>query len=68
MEARKVTGSKQINSRDIDVYKDGILVGTYTTMSNAARATGTHVQNIWRILNGYKTTLKGYEFRYKEEV
>jgi hypothetical protein len=37
-------------------------------MSNAARDLGIAVQNIHKTLNGYKTTLKGYEFKYEEEV
>jgi hypothetical protein len=35
-------------------------------MSNAARDLGIAVQNIHKALNGYKTTLKGYEFRIEE--
>lgn len=55
-------------SKVVVVYKDGVRVAVYTTMSNAARGVGVAVQNIWRALNGYKTTLKGYEFRLEEEV
>jgi hypothetical protein len=36
-------------------------------MSNAARDLGIAVQNIHKTLNGYKTKLKGYEFKYEEE-
>lgn len=60
----------QVNKRSklIGVYKDGVRVAVYTTMSNAARDLDVKVQNIWSSLNGYKTRLKGYEFRYEEEV
>jgi hypothetical protein len=37
-------------------------------MSNAARDLGIAVQNIHKALNGYKTKLRGYEFKYEEEV
>ena len=55
-------------SKMIGVYKDGVRVAVYTTMSNAARDLDIAVQNIWRALNGYKTKLKGYEFKIEEEV
>ena len=55
-------------SRNIGVYKNGVRVAVYTTMSNAARDLGIKVQNIHKALNGYKTTLRGYEFRFEEEV
>jgi hypothetical protein len=55
-------------SKLIGVYKDGVRVAVYTTMSNAARDLDIAVQNIHKALNGYKTTLKGYEFRIEEEV
>ena len=62
----KVSGYVTGRSRTIGVYKDGVRVAVYTTMSNAARDLGIAVQNIHKALNGYKTTLKGYEFRIEE--
>jgi hypothetical protein len=53
-------------SKPVGVYKDGVRVAVYTTMSNAARDLDIKVQNIFKALNGYKTTLKGYEFKYEE--
>jgi len=63
-----ITGSVNIRSKMIGVYKDGVRVAVYTTMSNAARDLDIKVQNIFKALKGYKTTLKGFEFRYEEEV
>jgi hypothetical protein len=37
-------------------------------MSTAARDLDIKVQNIFKALGGYKTKLKGYEFKYEEEV
>ena len=62
-----ISGYVTNRSRNIGVYKDGVRVAVYTTMSNAARDLGIKVQNIYKTLKGYKTTLKGYEFRYEEE-
>jgi hypothetical protein len=62
----KPSGYVTGRSRMIGVYKDGVRVAVYTTMSNAARDLGIKVQNIHKALNGYKTTLKGYEFRVEE--
>lgn len=62
-----ISGYVTNRSRNIGVYKDGVRVAVYTTMSNAARDLGIKVQNIYKTLKGYKTTLKGYEFRYEEQ-
>ena len=62
-----ISGYVTNRSRNIGVYKDGVRVAVYTTMSNAARDLGIKVQNIYKTLKGYKTTLKGYDFRYEEE-
>ena len=51
------------NSRKINVHdKDGNFVAEYPSMSEAARQCNVKVQNIWKILNGYKSTLNGYYF------
>jgi len=63
-----MAGYVTYRSKSIGVYKEGVKVAVYTTMSNAARDLDIKVQNIWKALKGYKTTLKGYEFRYEEEV
>jgi hypothetical protein len=36
-------------------------------MSAAAKACGVGIQNVWKILNGYKSTLGGYNFKFLEE-
>ena len=54
-------------SKWICVYKDDVLVGTYPSMSKAAEAFEVPVQNIWRSINIYQTTLKGYVFKLKDE-
>lgn len=61
-----ITGQVNKRSKTIGVYKDGVRVAVYTTMSNAARDLDIKVQNIFKALTGYKTTLKGYEFRIEE--
>jgi len=63
----KPSGYVTGRSKMIGVYKDGVRVAVYNTMSNAARDLGIAVQNIHKALNGYKTKLKGYEFRIEEE-
>ena len=64
--SNKGKGYTTNRSKIIGVYKDGVRVAVYTTMSNAARDLGIAVQNIHKALGGYKTTLKGYEFRVEE--
>ena len=68
MSNKGMAGYVTYRSKSIGVYKGGVKVAVYTTMSNAARDLDIKVQNIWKALKGYKTTLKGYEFRYEEEV
>lgn len=63
-----IKGQTSRRSKLVGVYKDGVRVAVYTTMSNAARDLGIAVQNIHKALTGYKTKLKGYEFRIEEEV
>ena len=63
MSTKGKAGYVSITSKTINVYKDGVKVGVYSTLSNAARATGVKVQNIYRVINGYKSTLNGYEFK-----
>ena len=55
-------------SKMIGVYKDGVRVAVYTTMSNAARDLDIAVQNIWRSVNGYKTKLRGYEIKIENDL
>lgn len=59
-------GTKTKKSKSVDVYKDGELFKKYETMSCAARDLQIKVQNIYKALNGYKTTLKGYEFKWSD--
>lgn len=51
--------------KTIQVFKDGELIDEVRGMSNTARKYGVKVQNIHRIISGYKTTLAGYEFKVK---
>lgn len=61
-------GTQTRKSKRIDVYKlDGTLLGTFTSFSNAARATGVKIQNIYKTCNGYKTSLNGYYFKFSDE-
>ena len=68
MSNKGMAGYVTNRSKLIGVYKDGVRIAVYTTMSNAARDLDIKVQNIYKTLKGYKTRLKGYEFRYEEEV
>lgn len=62
-----ILGATTVRSKKIDVYKDGKLIGTYHGFSNAARATGVKVQNIYKTCNGYVTTLNGLTFKFRDE-
>lgn len=48
------------NSKDILIYKDGEFIKKCKSMTEAANFIGAKVQNIYKSLNGYKTTLNGY--------
>lgn len=61
-------GQTTIKSKKIKVSKiDGTFVGVYDGYSNAARATGVKVQNIYKTCKGYKTSLNGYNFEINNE-
>lgn len=49
-------------SKTVLVYKDGKLIDEVVGISNVARKYGVAVQNVWKTLNGYKTTLGGFLF------
>lgn len=55
------------NSVTILIYKDNKLIHKAKSIMGASRFTGVKVQNIYKTLNGYKTTLNGYTF-IKEEL
>lgn len=55
------------NSVTILVFKDDKLVQKCKSIMEASRLTGVKPQNIYKTLNGYKTTLNGYTF-IKEDL
>jgi len=55
------------NSVSILVFKDDKLVQKTKSIMEASRLTGVKSQNIYKTINGYKTTLNGYTF-IKEEL
>lgn len=61
-----ILGAVTRRSKKIAVYKDDKLIAIYDGFSNAARATGVKVQNIYKTCKGYKTTLNGYSFKVVE--
>ena len=55
------------NSITIQIYKDNKLVHKAKSIMDASRFTGVKSQNIYKTINGYKTTLNGYTF-IKEDL
>lgn len=61
-------GTVTRRSKKIGVYdQHWNLIKVCNTMSEAARFANVKVQNIYNILNGYKTTLNGYNFKREED-
>jgi hypothetical protein len=50
------------NSVSILIYKDNKLIHKAKSIMSASRFTGVKAQNIYKTINGYKTTLNGYTF------
>ena len=50
------------NSTSILIYKDDKLFSKAMSIMHASKITGVKVQNIYKTLKGYKTTLNGYTF------
>jgi hypothetical protein len=46
---------------------DGELIAIHPSMSEAARAHGVKVQNVYKTCYGYKTTLNGLVFQFVKE-
>jgi hypothetical protein len=63
-----ISGYRTIRSKTIEVYdKEMNLVGTYTSYANAARAFGVKVQNVYKVCQGYKTSLNNHYFKIKND-
>lgn len=57
-----------ITNRSRKVYQydlEGNLVKEHKSISMAAKDTGVRVQNIWKVCNGYNSTLGGFKFKYE---
>lgn len=50
----------------LQVDEDGNIVAEYPSLSEAARAVGASVPNIWKVLNRRSISCKGYFWWYKE--
>jgi predicted DNA-binding protein YlxM (UPF0122 family) len=63
----KLYNKPEKRSKEIEVWFNDELVCVYDSMTAAARGCGVKVQNIYKAIKGYKTKLKGYEFKIKKE-
>jgi hypothetical protein len=53
------------NKTSIEQYKDGQLINSYDSITEAASATGVGRKNISNVLTGYSNTAGGYIWKYK---
>lgn len=53
--------------RCFNVFKDGVLIGTYGNPTQAAKELNLHQPNISKCLRGQRKTTGGYTFKYIEE-
>lgn len=56
-----------IRSRAVEkLDKDGNVIATYASLSEAAKLNDLAFQNVWKVCaTEYKTSLKGFYYRYK---
>ena len=55
-----------MRSRKVYQYDlEGNLVKEHKSISMAAKDTGVRVQNIWKVCNGYNSSLGGFKFKYE---
>jgi hypothetical protein len=54
------------NSIKVSVFKDKTFIKEFNSISEASRFTGVKIQNIYKSINGYRTTLNGYTFLKSE--
>lgn len=63
-----IKGNITSRSKIILVYnKEGEFINSYPSMTLAAEACGVKVQNVWKLLKGYKSSLNGYKFIYEAD-
>lgn len=52
-------------SKKVAVYKDGILVGVYRSITEAGLTHQVSPQNVWKVCaTGYSTKLNGLNFMF----
>jgi len=61
------TGTLTKRSKIIYVYdKENNLIDEVIGLSNVSRKYGIRFQNLYKTLNGYKTSLNGFNFSYEK--
>ena len=51
--------------KPVEQYKDGVLIATFPSTSNASKETGVDEANMRKVLKGRKRMAGGFEWRYK---
>ncbi len=64
---KQKTGKNHPHSRAVKQLKDGIVINTFETLTEAARITGFHHSGISMCCNGKIKKHKGYQWKYREE-
>ena len=65
MRRGNVTGrSKSVVQLDLE----GNIIKVWKSLSMASKGTGVRVQNIWKVCNGYKSSLGGFYFKYEDKL
>lgn len=60
--------SRKLGGAPIQVWRDGILVATYPTLSECARQVGASLGNIGMVIAGKRTHAKGFQFKKVAEA
>lgn len=60
-----LTASHKTNEKAVLMYKDGVLVGEFDSISKAAQAINSRQQHVTSCLYGKQNTTRGYSFKFK---
>lgn len=59
--------SRSLGGKPIEVYKEGILIRTFPTISECGRELNLNIGNVQHVLKGNRNHTGGYTFKRKEE-
>lgn len=62
-----VEAMKNANTKEIEMLKNNVVIATFKSSSIASELLKINVNQLYRVLGGFRKSLHKYQFRYKEK-